>query len=402
MRHEERLVTELLAAAGVTIGGGRPWDLEVHEPRFYGRVIAGKNLGLGESYMDGWWDCPRLDEFFDRLLRSGIEGRVRGSLRLLLRFLPGLVVNLQSRARARRVVDHHYELGNDLFLSFLDSYNQYSCAFFGDGDDLEEAQRRKLDLICHKLGLKSTDRVLDIGCGWGGFARYAAEWSGCRVTAVNLSREQLAHAREFWRGLPIEAVEADYREIDGIYDKIVSVGLFEHVGFKNYRRFMKKVASLLAADGVFLLQTIGANESRRGCDPWMTRYIFPNGMLPSLAQISRAAEGLFVVEDVHNLGPHYDRTLMAWHRRFELAWPELQPKYGARFQRMWDYYLLSCAGAFRARAIQLWQIVFTRAGQGVPQPPCRLLPDGGWAGGRRGAEEATEERKTPGAERKEG
>ncbi len=371
MRHDERLVTALLAAAGVTIGGGRPWDLEVHDPRFYGRVIAEKNLGLGESYMDGWWDCPRLDEFFDHLLRSGIEGRVRGGFGLLLRSLPALVLNLQSRARARRVVDHHYELGNDLFLSFLDSYNQYSCAFFGDGDDLEQAQRRKLELICRKIGLKATDRLLDIGCGWGGFARYAAERRGCRVTAVNLSRGQLAHVREFCRGLPIEAVEADYREIDGVYDKIVSVGMFEHVGSQNYRRFMQKVASLLAADGVFLLQSIGANESRRGCDPWITRYIFPNGMLPSLAQISRAAEGLFVVEDVHNLGPHYDRTLTAWQRRFEEAWPELQPKYGARFKRMWDYYLLSCAGAFRARAIQLWQIVFTRAGQGTPQPLCR-------------------------------
>ncbi|MEJ5357872.1 MAG: cyclopropane fatty acyl phospholipid synthase [Desulfobacterales bacterium] len=377
MRDDQRLVKELLAEAGVTVGGDRPWDLEVHDPRFYRRVIAERNLGLGESYMDGWWDCPRLDAFFDRLLRSGIEGRVRGSLRLALRSLPAILFNLQSRARARRVVDQHYERGNDLFLSFLDSYNQYSCAFFGEGDDLEEAQRRKMELICRKIDLQASDRLLDIGCGWGGFARYAAERSGCRVTAVNLSREQLTHAREFCRGLPVEGVETDYRDIEGVFDKIVSVGMFEHVGSKNYRCFMEKAASLLAADGVFLLQTIGGNDSRRGCDPWITRYIFPNGMLPSLAQIARAAEGLFVIEDVHNLGPHYDRTLLAWHRRFEQAWPRLAPKYGARFKRMWDYYLLSCAGAFRARAIQLWQIVFTRAGRGAPQPPCRPIPGRG-------------------------
>jgi len=371
MKDDERLVRGLLSEAGVTVGGDRPWDLKVHDPRFYRRVIAERNLGLGESYMDGWWDCPRLDEFFDRLLRSGIEGRVRGNALLLLRALPALLFNLQSRSRARRVIDRHYELGNDLFLSFLDSYNQYSCALFGDGDDLEAAQRNKLELICRKIGLQASDRLLDIGCGWGGLARYAAERRGCRVTAVNLSRGQLAYARAFCRGLPVECIEGDYREIDGVYDKIVSVGMFEHVGVRNYRRFMEKVASLLAPGGVFLLQTIGANESRRGCDPWITRYIFPNGMLPSLAQISRAAEGLWVIEDVHNLGPHYDRTLMAWHRRFENAWPGLQGKYDARFKRMWEYYLLSCAGAFRARAIQLWQIVFTPAGAGVPQPPCR-------------------------------
>lgn len=191
------------------------------------------------------------------------------------------------------------------------------------------------------------------------------------MTAVNLSHGQLAYARAFCRGLPVECIECDYREIGGVYDKIVSVGMFEHVGVRNYRCFMEKVASLLAPDGVFLLQTIGANESRRGCDPWITRYIFPNGMLPSLAQIARAAEGLWVIEDVHNLGPHYDRTLTAWHRRFEKAWPDLQITYDARFKRMWEYYLLSCAGAFRARAIQLWQIVFTRAGAGAAQPTCR-------------------------------
>lgn len=371
MRGDRRRVTTLLAEADVVVGGDRPWDLTIHDPRFYRRVIAERNLGLGKSYMDGWWDCPRLDEFFVRLLGSGIERRVRGSWRLFLPALPALLLNLQSRSRARLVVDRHYELGNDLFFSFLDSYNQYSGAFFGDGDDLEAAQRNKLELICRKIGLQASDRLLDIGCGWGGLARYAAENRGCRVTGVNLSREQLAHAREFCRGLPVEWVEADYRDIEGVYDKIVSVGMFEHVGVRNYRRFMEKVASLLAPQGVFLLQTIGANESRRGCDPRITRYIFPNGMLPSLAQITRAAEGLFVVEDVHNLGPHYDRTLMAWHRRFEQAWPALQAKYPARFKRMWEYYLLSCAGAFRARAIQLWQIVFTPVGAGVPQPPCR-------------------------------
>ncbi len=371
MSQHRQLLEDLLADADVAIDGSQPWDIRVRDERLFARVLRERNLGLGEAYMEGWWDCPRLDEFFYRVLKYGLEGSVRGGWLHLLRHLPGILFNLQSRGRSRMVAEHHYDLDNDLFLSFLDPYNQYSCAYFKDDDDLEQAQRNKLELICRKIELTRTDHILDIGCGWGGFAKYAAENYGCRVTAVNVSREQLCYARDFCRNLLVEFLDGDYREIRGTFDKIVSVGMFEHVGSKNYRTFMQVVHDCLAGKGIFLLHTIGANESRSTCDPWITKYIFPNGMLPSMAQISRAAEGLFVIEDWHNLGPHYDKTLMAWHQRFQKAWPELQKKYDERFRRMWEYYLLSCAGAFRARAIQVWQIVLTHLGAGRPQPCCR-------------------------------
>lgn len=365
----EKIVRGLLADAGVQVNGPAPWDIQVHNPDFYQRVLADRNLGLGESYMEGWWDCPRLDLFFHRLLTSDVERKVKANPRSLLRLVPAVLFNLQSRARCRIIAERHYDLGNDLFFSFLDPYKQYSCAYFQETDDLADAQVRKLDLIRRKLHLEGRDHLLDIGCGWGGLARCMAERVGCTVTGVNVSSEQLQFARQWCRDLPVHFLDRDYRAIRGVYDKIVSVGMFEHVGVKNYRTFMKVVHRSLKPDGIFLLHTIGGNVSQFTCDPWIHRYIFPNGMLPSIAQIARAAEGLFVIEDWHNFGPHYDKTLMAWHANFQRAWPELRSRYGQRFKRMWEYYLLSCAGAFRARTIQLWQIVLTKDGRGVPQPP---------------------------------
>ena len=366
-----RAFEKKLENVGIAINGRQPWDIQVHDKRWYRRVLLEKNLGLGESYMDGWWDCGRIDEAISRILRGGIEDDVKGGLRYLLHYLPGLLLNLQSRARSRTIAERHYDLDNELFLSFLDPNLQYSCAYFDDTDDLYEAQRRKLDLVAHKLHLSENDHLLDIGCGWGGLARYAAAEHGCKVTAVNISREQLQHARKICQGLPVSFHDRDYREIDGRFDKIVSVGMFEHVGRKNYRTFMEVVHRSLKDDGIFLLHTIGGNVSRTNCDPWINKYIFPNGMLPSLGQIAKAAENLFVIEDVHNIGPNYDKTLMAWNHKFQAAWPRLREKYDSRFKRMWEYYLLSCAGAFRARNIQVWQILMTKQGCGTELPSCR-------------------------------
>jgi cyclopropane-fatty-acyl-phospholipid synthase len=188
---------------------------------------------------------------------------------------------------------------------------------------------------------------------------------------VNISREQLKHARKICEGLPVSFHDRDYREIDGIFDKVVSVGMFEHVGSRNYQTFMEVVHRSLKEDGIFLLQTIGGNISSSNSDPWINKYIFPNGMLPSQKQIAKAAEHLFVIEDVHNLGPHYDKTLLAWNHNFQKAWSWLSRKYDAPFKRMWEYYLLSCAGSFRARNIQVWQILMTKHGCGTQQPVCR-------------------------------
>ena len=372
MKSDKHLIETLLAQADITINGNNPWDIQVRNDRFYPRIIREKNLGLGESYMDGWWDCEKPDEMVYRLLRGGIEEKVRGNLLYLVRFLPGILFNRQSRSRARMVAEHHYNLDNDLFLSFLDPHNQYSCGYFLDTEDLSEAQQKKLDLILQKLNLSSSDHLLDIGCGWGGLARFAAERIGCRVTAINVSQSQLGYAAKTCRHLPVYFEDRDYRTITGRYDKIVSVGMFEHVGPKNYRTFMQTVSRCLTDTGVFLLHTIGGNTSQAACDPWIATYIFPNGVLPSMAQITQAVEGLFVVEDWHNLGPHYDKTLIAWHRNFQKAWSWLKDRYDVRFKRMWEYYLLSCAGAFRARDLQVWQIVMTRFGFGTPQPVCRF------------------------------
>ncbi|NLI81926.1 MAG: cyclopropane fatty acyl phospholipid synthase [Deltaproteobacteria bacterium] len=370
MIQAKRLVEGMLQEAGVQLDGPNPWDIHVKDERLFERVLRWKNLGLGEAYMDGWWECPRVDEFICRILKAKLDERLRFNIRDLPHLLPALFVNLQSKGRVRLSAEAHYDRDTELFMSFLDPFNQYSCAYFNGTGDLNEAQERKLDLICRKIDLKPGDRVLDIGCGWGGFARYAAERYGCVVTAINVCRDQIRYAREFCRDLPVLIMECDYRDCTETFHKIVSIGMFEHVGYRNYRLFMRCVRRCLNDDGIFLLQTIGSNQSRVRTDPWIGTYIFPDSMLPSIAQIGRAIEGLFVMEDWHNLGPHYDRTLMAWYRNFQGAWERLRKRFDDRFRRMWEYYLLSCAGAFRARSIQLWQIVLTPCGRA--QPACRL------------------------------
>ena len=352
----------LLALGGVEINGGNPWDIAVHDERFYRRVLAHGSLGLGESYMEGWWDCERLDEFFFRVLRSEIRRQVRRDWRLLSRVLLARVLNMQSSKRAFQVGERHYDLGNRLFLAMLDSRMVYSCAYWREARTLDEAQENKLELICRKLDLKPGLKVLDIGCGWGSLAKYAALKYGVDVVGITVSSEQVDMARSLCAGMPVEIRLQDYRDVNEKFDRIVSVGMIEHVGYKNYRTYMEVARRCLNDDGLFLLHTIGGNRSTTSVDPWIDKYIFPNGMLPSISQIGRAIEGLFVMEDWHNLSADYDRTLMEWSKNFEGNWVSLKDAYDERFHRMWRYYLLSCAGAFRARGNQLWQIVLSPRG----------------------------------------
>jgi len=365
----KRLVETMLGQAGIQPGGSAPWDIRIHDERLYDRIVSEKNLGLGNGYVEGWWDCPRVDSFIWKVLSAGLNTRLHAHLKLLVRAIPSYILNMQTRRGATKVAREHYDLGNDLFFSFLDPYRQYSCGYFKDTRELDQAQIAKMEMICRKLDLSSRDHVLDIGCGWGGLAKYMATQYGCRVTGINISKEQIEYARTFCKGLPVEILDQDYRDVRGSFDKIVSVGMFEHVGSKNYRCFMEQAHSLLKKHGIFLLHTIGGNAVNSTCDPWITRYIFPHGMLPSMAQIARACEDVFVIEDVHNIGPHYDPTLLAWHKGFMAHWEGLKERYGEAFRRMWEYYLLSCAGAFRARDIQVWQVVMTEVGQ--KQPVCR-------------------------------
>lgn len=358
----QRILADLFAAGGIHLNGQRPWDIRIKDNRFYTRVFAQGTLGLGESYMEGWWDCEALDEMCFRAIRSQLTDHVRLNLRTIIAAGKALLFNLQNYSRARLVAKQHYDLGNDFFAAMLGPTMQYSCGYFQGTDDLTTAQTAKMDLICRKLGLKPGLSMLDIGCGWGGLAKHAAENYGCRVVGVTISEEQKTFAENLCRGLPVEIRLQDYRDVNEPFDRIVSVGMMEHVGPKNYRSFMQVARRCLAEGDLFLCHTIGDSVSSFRPDPWISRYIFPNSLLPSLTQVARAAEGQFVVEDVHSFGACYDRTLLAWEQNFQQAWPRLKDRYGERFQRMWRYYLLGCAGAFRARHIQLFQCLFSAGG----------------------------------------
>ncbi len=227
-----------------------------------------------------------------------------------------------------------------------------------------------MELICKKLDLRRGDHLLDVGGGWGELARFAAANHGARVTSINISEEQMRHARERCRGLDVEIVRCDYRDLRGTFDKIMAIAMFTHVGPNNYRGFMEQMARALAPGGVLVMEGVWGNASQTMGDPWVDRYIFPGAVIPSGAQTFAAVEGLFVVEDLHNFGPHYATTLRAWNQNFQRAWPSLRARYDERTRRMFEYYFLAMAALFRARAMQNWQLVLTRAPG--PQPPCRV------------------------------
>jgi cyclopropane-fatty-acyl-phospholipid synthase len=358
----QQLIARLLDLADIRIDGGRPWDIRVHHPDFYERVLSGGSLALGRSYMDGWWDCEALDRFFDRVISKRLDRAVRRSPRALWQYAKSALAVSPGRKRAFEIGRRHYDIGNDLFTAMLDKWMNYSCAYWEGAGTLDQAQEAKMDLICRKLGLEPGMRVLDIGCGWGGLAAYAARNYGVQVLGITVSSRQAEAARRMCAQLPVTIELMDYRAVRGTFDRIVSVGMFEHVGAGLYRSYMRKARQCLAPEGMFLLHTIGGNRSVRSCDPWITKYIFPNSMLPSARQIAAAAENLLVLEDWHSFGTHYDRTLMAWYDNFIRNWDRIKHAYDQRFFRMWSYYLLISAGAFRALRNQLWQIVFSREG----------------------------------------
>ncbi|EHM39979.1 MULTISPECIES: cyclopropane fatty acyl phospholipid synthase [Hafnia] len=357
-----RIAEEMLSQAGITINGNQPQDIRVKNPEFFHRVLQEGSLGLGESYMDGWWECDRLDIFFQRILAAELDTHLPKHFSDIVRIASARIFNYQTRKRAWIVGKEHYDLGNDLFSRMLDPYMQYSCAYWKDAETLEQAQQAKLRMICEKLQLKPGMTLLDIGCGWGGLAQFAAQEYGVSVQGVTISAEQQKMAQDRCAGLDVKILLQDYRDLDEQFDRIVSVGMFEHVGPKNYRTYFEVVAKNLKPDGLFLLHTIGSNQTDLNVDPWINKYIFPNGCLPSVAHIASKSEDLFVLEDWHNFGCDYDRTLMAWYDAFQQSWPEIKDNYSDRFYRMFTYYLNACAGAFRARNIQLWQVLLSPKG----------------------------------------
>jgi cyclopropane-fatty-acyl-phospholipid synthase len=359
-------IETLLARAGIALNGTDPWDIRVHDERFFDRVIAEGSLGLGESYMAGWWDCRKLDELFHRIVAAGLDSRIRPSLDLVLLALRSKLQNRQNRDRVWRAAEVHYNLPLEIFEATFDTRLTGSCAYWAEATNLDAAQEAKLDLICRKLGLEPGGgaglRVLDVGCGWGAFMGYAAARYGVDCVGVTISEEQQKYAMRRYRGLSVEARLQDYREFNEPVDHAVSMGMFEHVGSKNYRKYFETVLRCLKPGGLFVLHTIWANERSSYIDPWLDKYIFPNGVLPTVGQIADATEGLFVIEDVHNFGAYYDRTLMAWNGKFQSNRADIEREFGDQFCRMWEYYLLCCAGGFRSRGISVGQFVLSPQG----------------------------------------
>jgi cyclopropane-fatty-acyl-phospholipid synthase len=379
----KEIIQDLFHEAGITINGNQPWDIIILNDQFYKSLLTNTDLAIGEAYMDNWWETSSLDQFFYKIFTADLERKAlthpkfwRSALRQAFFEMLQRFFNFQTKKKARVVADRHYDIGNDLYRHMLDKRMVYTCAYWENTANLEEAQEKKLKLTCEKLGLKPGMTVLDIGCGWGSFVKYAAEHYGVIAVGITISKAQVDLARKQCTGLPIEIRLQDYRDLLNSpikYDRIVSLGMFEHVGYKNYVTYMKTLAHALKDDGLFLLHTIGANRSSAATSRWINTYIFPNGQLPSIAAIGAALEGIFVMEDWHNIGVHYDKTLMAWHQNFNANWHYVKKSNASlddRFRRMWNYYLLSSAANFRARKIQLWQIVLSKNGlkEGFKRP----------------------------------
>ncbi|WP_430390768.1 cyclopropane fatty acyl phospholipid synthase [Dyella sp. 20L07] len=353
----------LLEHAGIHLDGHAPTDLQVHDDRLYARVFAHGSLGLGESYMDGWWDAEDLPGMFTLLLRTELDQELK-TLDTLLAHLKARFINLQRGEHAFEIGTAHYDLGNDLFQAMLGKRLVYSCGYWAQATNLDDAQVAKLDLICRKLQLKPGQRVLDIGCGWGEALKYAAEHYGVEGVGITVSQEQADFARKLCTGLPVEIRLQDYRDLNEPFDAIFSIGMFEHVGPLNYRTYFEVAKRCLRDDGLFVLHSIGSNSSPSRPDPWIERYIFPNSVIPAAGQVAEALQNLFVVEDWHNFGTDYDRTITAWRANFDAAWPQLSEQYDDRFHRMWHFYLGVSAAVFRSRRDQLWQL--TLSPRGVP------------------------------------
>jgi len=272
-------IQDMLASADIQTNGDRPWDLQIHNPDVYQRILREGLLGLGESYVEGWWDCPNLDEFFTKIFRSNLYDPIDRDLATVLETAKAKLWNMQSLNRSFQIGKHHYDLENELYQLMLDSRMTYTCGYWKTAQNLEDAQAAKLDLICQKLQLKKGMTLLDIGCGWGSLMKYAAEKYEVSCVGLTVSQEQIKLGEELCKGLPVKFILQDYRQFDEQFDRVASVGMIEHVGHKNYRVFMEKVNCCLKSDGLFLLHTIGNNSTKFYIDRWIDKYIFPNALL---------------------------------------------------------------------------------------------------------------------------
>jgi cyclopropane-fatty-acyl-phospholipid synthase len=354
------VIGKVFGVAGIALDASNGWDVRVLDNRFPKVALLKGSLGMGESYMDGWWTCDDLEELSYRFITTGV---FRWARRLPLQLTANLcdrLANQQTKPRSIRVAERHYNMGNDFFLSFLGRYKMYSGADFAGAETLDQAQLNKMEAICCRLELRPGDRLLDVGGGWGEFARYAAIRHGCEVTSINISDEQISYARENCRGTTVRIEKRDYREVTGTYDKIAVIAMLTHVGPKNYRLFMETMNRCLAPEGILLIETIGGNIPRANCEAWTNKYIFPGGVIPTLRQLDRAADGFFSRVALFEFGDSYVQTLRAWRRNLQEAWPVLRERYSERTRMMFDYFFLIAAGAFRAKYLVYWHVVLRR------------------------------------------
>ncbi|MBV8563747.1 MAG: class I SAM-dependent methyltransferase [Actinobacteria bacterium] len=367
------LEVELPGGQERRFGSGAPVRLAIHDTALFRRVATRGKLGLGESYTAGEWDADDLVALFELLLRNADAAAERHArVRRLLELRPRLH-RRNGLLRSRRNIAYHYDLGNDLFALMLDETMTYSCAVFEPaGLSLADAQRLKYERLCESLSLGPEDHVLEIGCGWGGFARHAAETRGCRVTGLTISREQAALARERTRGLPVEILEQDYRTVAGRYTKVVSIEMIEAIGADQFGTFFATIDRVLAPGGRAAIQTILVPEQRweryRRTPDWIERYVFPGCLIPSLEALARAAAGhsRLGIYRVDEIGEHYAETLRRWRASFHERIDEVRALgYDRRFERTWDFYLAFCEAAFRMRALRDVQLLLARPGSGA-------------------------------------
>jgi cyclopropane-fatty-acyl-phospholipid synthase len=339
----------------------------VRDRSFYDRVLRQANLGFAESYMDGWCDLKQIDEIYYRFLRNELHRKLRLSVKQLLQILLARIVNLQTPGRAKRDTNAHYDLSNELFSLFLGDTPLYTCGYWNrEGMTLEEANRAAFDLSCRKLQLVPGARLLDVGCGWGAFLKFAAQNYGITGLGVNISRPQLEACEVACRGLPVDFLFEDCRLLDRQryregFDAISSIAMINHIGPKNYRQYFSTMHAVLKDKGLLLLQGIANQEKMYTNDPFMNKYIFPNGVCPSVSQLLEPAESYFVLEDFHNFTSFYPNTLKAWNANFQRNWEQIRKlDFDERFRRMWEIYFLSAAGTCRAREVLIFQAVFSK------------------------------------------
>jgi cyclopropane-fatty-acyl-phospholipid synthase len=345
----------------------------IDHPLALKRCKADGVLGLGESYIKGLWETPKLDDFMYSVFTSpGPHPGRQIIVRSILHVIREKLFDAQAGLGAFNIGRRHYDLGNNLFEAMLDKSMTYTCGYWKEADTLDEAQEAKLELICNKLSLEPGMHILDIGCGWGNFAHYAAETYGVRVTGITVSEEQATVAESRCQGLPVEIRLQDYRTVEGKFDHVVSIEMIEAVGRRNLPKYFSLIRRVLKDEGYFLLQAISTDTCSFTSDKrvdqflfWILKYIFPDGYLPKAEELVYPAKTGFLIEDLENLGPHYDPTLCAWARNFNDSWDDLKDSFDEEFRRCWKFYLYSCAALFRAGLVQLYQILYSKSGSKV-------------------------------------